>query len=116
MVHQMGDGVAQMKTAEDLLGPEDNQLNTLNEKFWPSLHYKNDSVDFNQDIHTLLPIFNQLNVSSFKLTYSYDERIPPLIYLVIVSLMMQAIRDIDNPYKGSVKPKYENLRNLRTLL
>ena len=33
----------------------------------------------------------------------YDK---PLIYLVIVSLMMQAIRDIDNPYKGSVKPKY----------
>jgi hypothetical protein len=178
MVHQMGDGVAQMKIAADVLAPEDrtavygylrshidlhlalyekqiektsslvNELNKLNENFWPMLHYKNDSVEFNQDIHTLLPIYNQLNSASFKLTYSYSERIPPLIYLVlilsswllavlvgfmngfhekrhylvpliylvIVSLMMQAIRDIDNPYKGSVKPKYENLKNLRTLL
>jgi hypothetical protein len=112
------------------------------------MHYKGDSVEFNQDIHTLLPIYNQLNAASFKLTYSYSERIPtiiyivltlaswllailvgfmngfnekrhylvPLIYLVIVSLMMQAIRDLDNPYKGSVKPKYDNLKNLRTLL
>jgi hypothetical protein len=178
MVHQMGDGIAQMKTAADVLAPEDrvavyaylrrhidlhlalyekeitdskqliNQLNTLNETFWSTLHYKNDSTEFNQDIHTLLPIYNQLNSASFKLTYSYGERIPPLIYLVItlsswllailvgfmngfyekrhylvpliylviVGLMMQAIRDIDNPYQGSVKPKYENLKNLRTLL
>lgn len=178
IIHQMGDGVAQMKIAADVLAPEDkaavraylrrhidlhlalyekeieqsselvNQLNELNDGFWPTLHYKNDSVDFNQDIHTLLPIYNQLNSASFKLTYSYGERIPPLIYLlitlsslllavlvgfmngfyekrhylvpliylVIVSLMMQAIRDIDNPYKGSVKPRYENLKNLRTLL
>lgn len=178
IVHQMADGVAQMKIAADVLVPEDkkavyaylrrhidlhlalfeqeinqafdlvNELNTLNENFWPGLHYKSDSVEFNQDIHTLLPIYNQLNAASFKLTYSYSERIPPLIYivltlaswllavlvgfmngfyekrhylvpliyLVIVSLMMQAIRDIDNPYKGSVKPKYENLKNLRTLL
>jgi hypothetical protein len=178
IVHQVADGVAQMKIAADVLVPEDkklvyaylrrhidlhlglyervitrheelvNELNELNEAFWPALHYRGDSVSFNQDIPTLLPIYNQLNSASFKLTYSYSERIPPmiyllitlsswllailvgfmngfyekrhylvpLIYLVIVSLMMQAIRDIDNPYKGSVKPKYDNLRNLRTLL
>lgn len=178
IVHQMSDAVAQMKTAADVLAPEDtaavygylrkhidlhlalydkgiaesrdlvDTLNKLNDGLWPSLHYRYDSVEFNQHIHTLLPIYNQLNAASFKLAYSYNERIPtlmyllitlaswllgllvgfmngfnekrhylvPLIYLVIVSLMMQAIRDIDNPYKGSVKPKYENLRNLRTLL
>lgn len=178
MIHQMGDAVAQMKNAADVLAPEDEEavyaylrlhidqhlalyrqeivsasdlvdnLNNLNENFWPSLHYKNDSADFNKDVHLLLPIYNQLNSASFKLAYSYSERIPPLLYLlitlsswlmavlvgfmngfnerrhylvpliffVIVSLMMQAIRDIDNPYKGSVRPKYENLQNLRALL
>lgn len=178
IIHQVADGVAQMKNATDVILPEDrqyvydylrktidlhmalydqeisrsnelvNDLNDLNEKFWPGLHYKDDSASFNQDIHALLPVYNQLNAASFRLAYSWSERIPPMIYLLltlsswllavlvgfmngftekrhylvpliyflIVGLMMQAIRDIDNPYKGSVKPKYENLKNLRSLL
>jgi len=37
----------------------------------------------------------------------------PLLYFIMVSLTMQAIRDLDNPAKGGIRPQYSNLQDLQ---
>lgn len=101
-----------------------------------------------RQLPVILPAFNALTSSTYKLIYAYDERIPvivmlllvvsswligslvgfmngsnkerhylaPLIYLVLVVLTIKAIRDLDNPSIGSVKPSYENLNAVRDMI
>lgn len=178
MVHRLADGISELKNVADIVLPRERgtvhaylrqhidlhldhydretagssqlvkEITALNETFWSGLRKKNDSATFKGEADLVLDAFNQLNAASLRVAYSYDERIPaimyvlltvsslllgilvgfmngfyerrhvlvPLIYLVIVSLMMQGIRDIDTPYKGPVRPKYESLRNLRASL
>lgn len=40
----------------------------------------------------------------------------PMLYFVMVSLTMQAIRDLDNPAIGGIRPEYKNLKDLRTTI
>ncbi len=40
----------------------------------------------------------------------------PLLYIILVTLTMQAIRDLDNPSKGGIRPEYQNLLDLRTAI
>ncbi len=40
----------------------------------------------------------------------------PLLYIILVAFTMQAIRDLDNPVKGCIRPKYKNLQDLRTAI
>lgn len=122
-------------------------LDTLNENFWQGFSQQKDIVN-NERQMLFLPIYNQLNSYSYKLTYSYMERVPsliifliiisslligvlvgfmngfhekrhylvPIIYVVIVSLMVQSIRDLDNPYAGTIRPNYDNLKDLKRLI
>ncbi len=48
----------------------------------------------------------------------YEKRhyLVPLIFVVIVSLMVQSIRDLDNPYGGTIRPQYDNLKDIRSLI
>ncbi|MBC7826097.1 MAG: hypothetical protein H7122_00010 [Chitinophagaceae bacterium] len=177
MVHQFADGVAQVErmtalvpsSARDSIAdylrqhldlhinyyenkidrPDElvTALNRLNGNFWQHFPRQSDSSGHTLRMQ-LLPVYNQLNSSSYKLIYSYMERVPaliifliiisslligllvgfmngfhekrhylvPLIYVVIVSLMVQSIRDLDNPYAGSIRPKYDNLKDLRKLI
>jgi hypothetical protein len=96
------------------------------------------NADAKQQIHLLLPYFNQLNGYFYRIVFSYDERTPhliiillivsswligllvgfvngiyekikvlvPLIFLVLVSLCVQAIRDLDNPNSGTIRPEF----------
>lgn len=95
-----------------------------------------------------LSSFNLMTSNTYKLIYSYEERIPriimvllilsslmigslvgylngaseerhylgPIIYIVLVVLTIQAIRDLDNPNSGSVKPSYDNLREVKEMI
>ena len=122
------------------------QIDSLNQQLWSELnHYVSDTSLKKEDIKLLLPLYDQLNSSFYRLAYTYDERIPiivmslliigswliavlvgfmnglkkyhhylvPIIFFVLVSLTIQAIRDLDNPYSGSVRPEYENIANLK---
>jgi len=40
----------------------------------------------------------------------------PLLYIILVTLTMHAIRDLDNPLKGGIRPEYKNLLDLRTAI
>lgn len=40
----------------------------------------------------------------------------PLIFLVLVTFSIHAIRDMDNPLKGTIKPKIDNLEDIRMSL
>jgi hypothetical protein len=40
----------------------------------------------------------------------------PLIFIVLVTLSIQTIRDMDNPTKGAIKPKIDNLIELKMSL
>ncbi len=40
----------------------------------------------------------------------------PLLYIILVAFTMQAIRDLDNPLKGGIRPEYKNLQDLRTAI
>ena len=96
-----------------------------------------------QEIQTLLPYFNELNTHFYRILFSYDERTPliiiillivsswligvlvgflngfhqnrhylvPFIFIVLVTLCIQSIRDLDNPYGGSIQPQYSNFKS-----
>lgn len=177
IVHQLADAMAHMKRTSDLFPTNSreaitkylqehidihleffeekfnepkrliNDLNTLHENFWRNFRLQHDSLRVKQDM-VMLPVYNQLNSASYKLAYSYMERVPgviifliivsscligflvgfmngfsdkkhylvPLIYIIIVTMMVQAIRDLDNPYAGTVRPKYDNLKDFRKSL
>lgn len=113
IVHQLADGIAQMKRTADLLPrplqdsvnvylsrhldvhiaffeekinkPEIliNNLNKIHGQFWKNVSRMEDSSK--QDVIPL-PVYNQLNSVSYKLAYSYNERVPGLIlFLIIIS-------------------------------
>jgi ABC-type dipeptide/oligopeptide/nickel transport system permease subunit len=95
-----------------------------------------------QEALLLLPQFNKVNSSFYKLLYSYTERIPiliiililfssfligiligfmngfyqqrhylvPIIFIVMVTLCVQAIRDLDNPYSGNIKLDFSDFK------
>jgi hypothetical protein len=99
-------------------------------------------------LSAILPPFQAMTSTTYKLIYSYDERMPrvvmvlllfsslligaligflngsnqdrhylaPLIYVVLVVLTIQAIRDLDNPSVGTVQPSYENLHGVKLLI
>jgi len=124
------------------------KITELNQQLWTRLNEMKDSSGKQDEIKTLLPLYNQFNSSFYRLVYSYDERIPiiimilliisswmiailigfmnglkehrhylvPFIFIILVSLTVQAIRDLDNPYRGSVKPKYDNIIEIRNSL
>ena len=99
--------------------------------------------DVESDMQVIMPSLNKLNSSFYKMIYSYEERTPliiisswligylvgfmngfhedrrflvPLIYIILVGLTMQAIRDLDDPYRGSIQPSFENLVAVKELL
>jgi len=91
-----------------------------------------------QEVQLLLPYFNELNAHFYRTFYSYDERTPnliiillivsswliallvgflngfhqrrhylvPFIFIVMVTLCIQAIRDLDNPHGGTIEPEF----------
>ena len=113
-----------------------------NQNFFNSM--RSDSMA-KKDLLTLIPSYNFLSSTTFRMLYSYDERTPPivifllvisswligllvgflngfhkskhilvpLLYFIMVSLTMQAIRDLDNPAKGGIRPQYSNLQDLQ---
>jgi hypothetical protein len=40
----------------------------------------------------------------------------PMLYLILVGFTMQAIRDLDNPMKGGIRPNYKNLLDIRNAI
>lgn len=101
-----------------------------------------------QDVRLILSSFNQLNTFFYRIMYSYEERTPrliilliiisswfigmligfmngfykarhylvPVIFIILVALSVQTIRDLDNPTKGSIKPDYNNFKQQRDIL
>ncbi|OUJ74255.1 hypothetical protein [Hymenobacter crusticola] len=100
------------------------------------------------ELRQLLPAFHKLHVATSRLHYSYQERTPspitmlllvsswaigilvgftnsaqetrhyfvPILFVVISVLTVQAIRDLDNPELGFIRPNYSNLRDLERAL
>lgn len=48
--------------------------------------------------------------------YEKKHYLVPLIYIILVALTVQAIRDMDNPYHGSIKPSYQNIKNIKSMI
>ncbi len=101
-----------------------------------------------KEMAVLLPGYNSLISSTMKLVYSFEERIPkiimillifasllvgalvgfmsgateerhylaPFIYAILVIITIQAIRDLDNPSAGTVKPTYNNLTVIKEMV
>ena len=101
-----------------------------------------------KEMATIMPSFNSLTSSTIKLLYSYEERMPkivmillvisslligaligfmngsaeerhylaPFIYAILVVITIQAIRDLDNPAVGTVKPSFSNLSAIRSMV
>ncbi|HLK30170.1 MAG TPA: hypothetical protein VKT28_16430 [Puia sp.] len=48
----------------------------------------------------------------------HEERhyLVPFIFLVLVTLCIQTIRDLDNPYNGTIQPKFEDFGKQRDIL
>lgn len=99
-------------------------------------------------LQAMLPVFNSVSDQTYKLVYSYDERLPQVlmfllvlaslliavlvgfmnrsnvqrhyltsfIYLVLVVLTLQAIRDLNNPFTGNIKPGYKNLLSVGEMI
>ncbi len=40
----------------------------------------------------------------------------PMLYLILAGFTMQAIRDLDNPMKGGIRPNYKNLLDIRNAI
>ncbi|WP_166647928.1 hypothetical protein [Hymenobacter sp. UV11] len=40
----------------------------------------------------------------------------PVLFVIISALTVQAIRDLDNPKLGFIRPNYQNLEDLRRLI
>ncbi len=108
---------------------------------------RSDSVA-RKELLSLMPSYNLLSVTTFRMLYSYEERTPliiifllvvsswligllvgflngfhrsrhilvPMLYIILVALTMQAIRDLDNPSKGGIRPQYKNLQDLGTAI
>lgn len=122
-----------------------SRISANNARFlqWLTLTDKRDSArQFN--LSSLMPAYNAVCSTTFRMAYSYEERTPlliillivfgslliglligfmngfhesrhylvPLIYIVIVSLTVQGIRDLDNPFTGTIRPSYKNLVNI----
>ncbi|WP_324677581.1 hypothetical protein [Hymenobacter sp. GOD-10R] len=100
------------------------------------------------ELRQLLPAFHRLHVATSRLHYSYQERTPspitmlllvsswaigilvgftnsaqetrhyfvPVLFVVISMLTIQAIRDLDDPELGFIRPNYRNLQDLQAIL
>jgi len=101
------------------------------------------SAEDKQEALALLPIFCDLNTHFYRIVYSYNERTPhliiilllvsswliavlvgfmngfhqqrhylvPFIFVVIVTLCVQSIRDLDNPQNGTIQPVFDDFQN-----
>ncbi len=105
--------------------------------------------DSKLQLQGLYPYYNNLSSSFYAITYSFKERAPlliivllisaslligllvgfmngfyeggkhllvPLIFIVLVTLSIHTIRDMDNPLKGTIKPNIDNLIDLKMFL
>jgi len=100
------------------------------------------------ELRLLLPAFHKLHVATSRLHYSYQERTPypitmllfisswaigilvgftnsaqetrhyfvPVLFVIISALTIQAIRDLDDPELGFIRPNYNNFQDLQRAL
>ncbi len=131
---------------KNVLSDDITQCNARFTDYLNTLAKQNDTI--HPIVTSILPAYNKLNATTFRLIYSYGERTPgllffviilsslliglligfmnsfnetvhvlvPLIYIILVSLTINTIRDLDNPYKGSIKPTYQNVKNLKNMI
>ncbi|MGY4386199.1 uncharacterized protein YneF (UPF0154 family) [Pedobacter sp. UYP24] len=126
------------------------QIEHLNGQYLTSLiRIGNINPDSKLQLQGLFPYYNNLSSSFYAITYSFKERAPlliiillisasllisllvgfmngfyeggkhllvPLIFIVLVTLSIHTIRDMDNPLKGTIKPNIDNLMDLKMSL
>lgn len=113
----IGPAITQSKDVEDDMKSIMPSLNKLNSTFFAIVYsYKERTPPI---IITLLIIASWLmGVMVGFMNGFHDEAhvFVPFIYFLIVALTMQAIRDLDNPYMGSIQPGYENLEMIRNVI
>ena len=110
--------------------------------------YSKQSALHQQETNQVLPHFTKMNSLFYHILYSYEERTPrliilliiiaswligvligfmngfhkerhylvPVLFVILVVLSLQTIRDLDNPAKGSIKPDYNNFNQQKEFL
>lgn len=110
--------------------------------------YSKLSETHHRDVQVLLPYFNKLNGLFYRNLYSFTERVPlpvallliagslligvlvgfmngfhrprhylvPLIFVVLVTLSIGTILDMNNPSRGGIRPNYEDFKYQEELL
>ncbi len=110
--------------------------------------YSKQNASHTQETNQLLPHFSKMNSLFYRILYSYSERTPlliilliliaswlsgvligfmngfyakrhylvPILYIILVALSVQTIRDLDNPAKGNIKPDYNNFDQQKQFL
>lgn len=171
LIHSESDGLAQLYRSSVFLG--DSSRAAVNEFIIRHIEIQLDDKQFSdasndlviakisanggeflkkisdqKEMSTILQSFNSLTSSTIKLLYSYEERMPkivmillvisslligaligfmngsteerhylaPFIYAILVVITIQAIRDLDNPAVGTVKPSFSNLSAIRSIV